>query len=208
MSFCSDSLRRISTSFIRIFVFSFISASACVDDWIWLTYLLRSVLTMSYSFENSRSFARVSASRFERSMMMSSLTLSSSFTAFAPCIAFAAFLASISRSSLSCATILRWSRSSFATSTTSSSKLFTSSTTARTHSAFSASSPSCFRKLLMNTSTSRRTSSAAATCRFPSSFSTTTCRLASSIWRFMNGTRDCVLTSCCSARFRFLSEIE
>ena len=43
----ADILANVVVVFTRILVFSFISASACVDDWIWLTYLLRSA-TMSY----------------------------------------------------------------------------------------------------------------------------------------------------------------
>mmetsp|Transcript_78821 Transcript_78821/g.176274 ORF Transcript_78821/g.176274 Transcript_78821/m.176274 type:complete len:216 (-) Transcript_78821:393-1040(-) len=72
------SIRRISTSFCRIFNFSFISERCCEDFWMRVMHLFRSFLTTSYMVQNSLDFWLISWCFFLRSSSSSCFMATSS----------------------------------------------------------------------------------------------------------------------------------
>mmetsp|Transcript_33489 Transcript_33489/g.65317 ORF Transcript_33489/g.65317 Transcript_33489/m.65317 type:complete len:300 (-) Transcript_33489:877-1776(-) len=97
LSFAVLSFCRISISFCRMPIFSFISAAACCDVWIMLTALFRSFFTTSYSFVYSRSCCARLKLRLLRSRITMSLTFISSSASRRLCTALAYSLALASR---------------------------------------------------------------------------------------------------------------
>mmetsp|Transcript_29507 Transcript_29507/g.68495 ORF Transcript_29507/g.68495 Transcript_29507/m.68495 type:complete len:382 (-) Transcript_29507:999-2144(-) len=159
LSLASDSFLKISTSLLRILIFSFISASACELAWIRFTYLFRSFFTTSYSALNSFSRLFTSLHFFERSRMVSSFTLSACRVSRSSRAARVASRALSSRWALSMAISLFWERSSVDHWTISASCFATSSNSLSSPTRFDFSIPSCFMKRARETSTSLRISS-------------------------------------------------
>mmetsp|Transcript_8010 Transcript_8010/g.19536 ORF Transcript_8010/g.19536 Transcript_8010/m.19536 type:complete len:241 (+) Transcript_8010:970-1692(+) len=182
LSFAVVSFCRISISFCRMPIFSFISAAACWDVWIILTVLFRSFLTISYSFVNSLSCCARLSDRLERSRMMMSLTLISSSVSRRFETAFAYSRALLSRF-VESSNPSRSSACACCPSIVSScsSSLF-SRRSAASDAALSFSSDSSLRKSLMKMSMSRFRSSSLFSCPFFSCCCDARRRLASSFW--------------------------
>mmetsp|Transcript_15234 Transcript_15234/g.35918 ORF Transcript_15234/g.35918 Transcript_15234/m.35918 type:complete len:342 (+) Transcript_15234:1472-2497(+) len=155
-----------SISFCKIPIFSFISADACCDAWMRLTYLLRSFFTTSYMVVYSFSRCSISWLRLLRSRMTISLTLISLVVSFVFSIALASSLAFPSRFVLS-SKIWRLRVYDWAASVDSSfsMSLFSLTRSARS-AALSFSTASSCKKLLMKMSTSRLSSSSCLSCDF------------------------------------------
>mmetsp|Transcript_1201 Transcript_1201/g.3008 ORF Transcript_1201/g.3008 Transcript_1201/m.3008 type:complete len:495 (-) Transcript_1201:1275-2759(-) len=99
------SMRRISTSFLMIFSFSFSSERCCDDFWMWVMYLFLSVLTTSYMVQNSFCFWLISWCFFFRSSSSSCFIATSSCVSRERRCASDASRASFSRCE---ASVLKW----------------------------------------------------------------------------------------------------
>mmetsp|Transcript_36858 Transcript_36858/g.96134 ORF Transcript_36858/g.96134 Transcript_36858/m.96134 type:complete len:673 (+) Transcript_36858:274-2292(+) len=163
------SMRRISTSFCRIFSFSFISERCCEDFWICVMYLFLSFLTTSYMVQNSFCFWLISWYFFRRSSSSSAFIATSSPVSRQRRCATDASRASFSRMA---ASVLK-SASLFCSSSFISFSSLCMSSMERVISSYSSffsfSRDSCFRYAPMKRSTSPWMSSSSLFCRLSSS---------------------------------------
>mmetsp|Transcript_2201 Transcript_2201/g.7381 ORF Transcript_2201/g.7381 Transcript_2201/m.7381 type:complete len:468 (+) Transcript_2201:613-2016(+) len=164
LSFMALSMRRISTSFWRIFSFSFISERCCEDFWMRVKHLFRSFLTTSYMVQNSFCFWLISWCFFLRSSSSSCFMATSSAVSRHCRCAMDASRASFSRFEarvLKCVAQCCSSSLSFFSSFCMSSICWL---IASYSSFFSFSSVSCFKKAPMKRSTSAWMSSKSFFC--------------------------------------------